>query len=343
VFLAFSPALAAGVQARPLSGTGAGAIQFRQFAYAAVADLDTYNIIVSDGAGSEKRVAEVNIDGIGFSDVTARLSPSGTTVAFRVTGDRSGGSQLQVLDIASGKTTLVSQARSTAEGISTYRWSPVGTTLAFVRISPAPYPQNIEDRYGRVYIYANGQANPLPGSRGNDRLLGFSGDGRGVYVSRIESAFNSNLEHLVYLPLTGGDATTLIKSTPGLRYSQFSVWAKPGSPAKVAALAEGDFSLAVPRSPKSAPTSTPEGTGDGPISILQIEPDLTVLAATPIPTETATVEPTPTWTPQPSSTQVTGPATPDPLNRVFVDDTPLATVTGTPETAPTEEATATPR
>jgi hypothetical protein len=325
----------------------------QQFAYAAVAHLDTYNIMVSSG-GSERRVAEVDVDGIGFSDVTARLSPSGSSVAFRVTGDRQGGSKLYVLDIASGQSTLASAAASTAESISTYLWSPVGTALAFVRTSPAPYPQFVDDRYGRVYIYRSGQASALGGSHGSDRLLGFSGDGRGVYVSRLEG--NNALEHLVYLPLAGGEATTLIRSSLGLRYSQFAVWAKPGQPAKVAAIAEGDFSLALPRSPKATATetvtptstSTPEGTGNGSVAIMGFqEPEPTQAPTdTPIAEQSPTTDATPTFDPSnlvpvPSTTEVTQPPTPDPLTTVSAWETPEATPTQEePTTTSTPTATA---
>ena len=287
-------------------------------------------------------MAQVDVDGIGFSDVTARLSPNGSMVAFRVTGDRQGGSSLYALDVASGKPTLVSSTRSTAEGISAYMWSPGGGALAFTRISPAPYPHLVDDRYGRVYVYAGGQANPLGASHGSDRLLGFAGDGKGVYVSRLENFLGNSLEHLVYLPLSGGEGITLIRSRMALRYSQFAVWARPGYPAKVAALAEGDFSLALPPSPKTPPTDTPAPDNPGRLKLAQ-EP--TEPAATSRPILEATIPAPPEPAPEASSTVPTPPSaenqppTPDPLNRIFAGETPLPdqTVTLTPEASPTQE------
>ena len=84
--------------------------------------------------------------------------------------------------------------------------------MAFVRSrSAAGDPALVLDQaYGTIYIYSAGfEAVKLQTSSGNDRLLGFSGDGLGVYVERREttSAGAGTLEHLVYLPLSG-DAPT---------------------------------------------------------------------------------------------------------------------------------------
>jgi hypothetical protein len=128
-----------------------------------------------------------------------------------------------------------------------------------VRSSPAPYPADVDSAYGSIYIYVAGQGTVrLGGSHGNERVAGFSSDGKGVYVSRREAFLNTTLEHLVYLPVTGGAGVPLIKSQLGLRYSQFAVWSEPGSPAKVAALAEGNFALALAPTLPATSTSTPD-------------------------------------------------------------------------------------
>ena len=58
--------------------------------------------------------------------------------------------------------------------------------------------------YGTIYVYSAGfEAVKLRSSLGNDRLLGFSGDGLGVYVERRETSPTGTLENLVYLPLSG--------------------------------------------------------------------------------------------------------------------------------------------
>ncbi|MBF6611997.1 MAG: C39 family peptidase [Chloroflexi bacterium] len=228
----------------------------RPYSYAAISSSTTYDIMVADGVNKDRRAARIKVDSVFFGDVSSRLSADGSNAAFRVTGDRLGGSSIYAVNVDSGKYSLIASSKSAAESIGSYAWSPAGNTLAYVRYAPALDPANVDDGYGTIYLFSVGyQAARLSGSLGSDRLLAFAGDGRGVYVSRREDAPGGALEHLVYLPISGGEGTVLMRSTPGLRYSKFAVWSPPNAPAKVACLAEGNFALAA-AAPGAAPAVT---------------------------------------------------------------------------------------
>lgn len=264
------------------------------YAYAAYATGDSYDVMLADGSGNDRRVARIKVDGIYFSDAAALLSNDGTKIAFRVSGDRLGGSSLYVLDVKSGKYDQIASTRSTAESIGSFMWSPTGSTLAFVRSSPAPYPADVDSAYGSIFVYLPGRgAVRLGGTHGNEKVAGFSSDGKGVYVSRRESLVNVALEHLVYLPLSGGDGVTLIRSQVGLRYSHFAVWSQPGSPAKVAAIAEGNFALALAPTLPASETITPSQEGPTATSTAISTATSPPPTATEVPpTETSTQQPT---------------------------------------------------
>lgn len=242
----------------PLSGaqsalasasTAAPVIPLRPYAYATANSATGYDIMLGDGVNKDRRVARVKVDSTYFSDVSARLSADASQVIFRVTGDRNGGSSLYNVGVVTGKYVQLAFSKNASEGIGAYAWSPAGNTMAFVRSAPALDPALMDGAYGTIYIYSVGfQAARLKSSNGNDRLLGFSGDGLGVFVARREANTNGDLEHLVYLPLSGSTATLMIKSRPALRYSNYTLLALPRTPAKVAFMAEGDFTLAAQNS-----------------------------------------------------------------------------------------------
>ena len=228
------------------------------FVYATPSSATTYDVMLSDGINKDRSIASVKVDGIGFGDASARLSQDGSHAAVRVTGDRLGGSSLHIVDVKDGKASQAAVFTNSSEGIGAYRWSPAGNTLAFVRSSPALDPADVEQAYGDIFIISVGfQAMKLAGSQSNDRLLSFSGDGLGVYVSRREQSSDGTVEHLVYLPIKDGEPVVLLRSRPELRYSNFAVYSPPGVPAKIAALAEGTFVVAAP-TPAPADTLTPE-------------------------------------------------------------------------------------
>ncbi len=249
------------------SQTASGSV-VNPFVYVTPGSATTYDVMLADGINKDRRIASVKVDGVGFGDASARLSQDGSHAAVRVTGDRYGGSSLHIVGVKNGKATQAAVSSNSSEGIGTYRWSPSGNTLAFVRSAPALDPANVEDAYGDIFIISVGfQAMRLQGSQSNDRLLAFSGDGLGVYVTRREQVDGGTMEHLVYLPTNGGEPVVLLRSRPELRYSNFAVYSPPGVPAKIAALAEGTFVIAAPTevAPIPAATSTP---GPAPFQIL---------------------------------------------------------------------------
>jgi hypothetical protein len=220
----------------------------RPYAYAAVTSTTGYDVMVTDGV-NDRRVARIKVDSIFFADIDARLSADGTNVAFRVTGDRLGGSSIYNVSTQTGKYVQIAASKNTAEGIGSYAWSPAGNTLAYVRAAPALDPALMDNAYGTVYLFSVGfQAVKLSNSDGNDRVLSFSSDGLGIYVDRQEVRGGVTLNHLVYLPISGGPATVLLRSQPGLRYTSYTIWPQPSGVPKVAYLAEGDFSLAASNS-----------------------------------------------------------------------------------------------
>jgi hypothetical protein len=217
----------------------------RPYAYAGVTSTTGYDIMLADGVNKDRRVARIKVDSVFFADIEARASTDASNVAFRVTGDRLGGSSLYNVNVTTGKYVQIAGSKTASEGIGSYAWSPVGNTLAYVRATPALDPALMDDAYGTVYIFSVGfQAVKLQGSNGNDRVLAFSGDGLGVYADRREVRGSVTLNHLVYIPISGEPPTLLLHSQPGLRYTRYTISAQPSGVYKVAYLAEGDFSLA---------------------------------------------------------------------------------------------------
>jgi hypothetical protein len=229
----------------------------KPFVYAMASSGTSFDLMLSNGIGKDLSVSKIKVDGVFFSETSGRLSADGRYAAVRIVGDRTGGSTLLLVDVKTGKQTPITSTRSTAAGFGTYLWSPAGNTLAFVRSTPALAAGFSDDAHGEIYLFSVGfQPMRLAGSNGSDRLLAFSDDGNGVYASRKEKADNITLEHLVYVPLSGGPAVTLFRSTPTLRYYQFAIWSKPGAPAKVAYLAEGTFATGAPGTTSLPPTAT---------------------------------------------------------------------------------------
>ncbi len=218
------------------------------YVYGIASSSNTYDVMVADGVNKDRRVARVKVDGVAFSNISTRLSTNASTAAFRVNGDKLGGSSLYSIDLKTGKYTQVAVSKTGAESIGAYVWSPAGNTMAFVRAAPAPDPANVDDAFGTIYIYSVGfKAVALGSSHGSDRLVGFSGDGLGVYVSRLtQTSGEGTLQDLVYLPLSGADADArlVLHSQPGLQYSQCAIWTPPGLSGRAACIAEGNFALA---------------------------------------------------------------------------------------------------
>lgn len=217
------------------------------YVYGTASSSNTYDVMLADGVNKDRRVARVKVDGVAFSNISTRLSANASTAAFRVNGDKLGGSSLYSIDLKTGKYTQVAISKTGAESIGAYAWSPAGNTVAFVRTSPAPDPANVDDAFGTIYVYSVGfKAMALGSSHGNDRVVGFSGDGLGVYVLRATQTSGATLQDLVYLPLSGrdADARLVLHSQPGLQFSQCAIWTPPGISGKAACMVEGNFALA---------------------------------------------------------------------------------------------------
>jgi hypothetical protein len=227
--------------------------------YATVSSANTYDIMLSDGASKDSRVARIKVDSVFFSDVSAKLSTDGSHASFRVSGDRRGGSSIYVVNVPTGKYEQVALSKTSAEAIGTYAWSPAGNTMAYTRFGPASDPADVDEGYGTVYLFSVGfKAVKLPGSLGADRLLGFSSNGLGVYIARREGSGAEALEHLIYLPLDGSEGRLVLRSRPEVRFSRFAVWSQPGSEERVAALVEGIFGMAIPSVKVPPVVSTPD-------------------------------------------------------------------------------------
>src|SRR5205823_1816994 len=115
----------------------AASAPLRPYVYTIISSANSYDIMLSDGVNKDRRVARIRVDGIAFGTMSARLSATLSTTAFRVSGDRLGGSSIYSVDVASGKYVQVASSRTSAEGIGAYAWSPAGNTMAFVRNAPA--------------------------------------------------------------------------------------------------------------------------------------------------------------------------------------------------------------
>ena len=241
----FGPDGSMRASAAPASSSGSATTPMRAYVYTTVSGGNSYDISLADGAPRDTRVARLKVDSVYFGNAAARLSTDGSTIAFRVSGTRQGGSSLYSVDVKSAKYAQVSSSPNGSAGIGAYYWSPAGNTLAFVRAAPALDPDKVDDAYGQIYVYSVGfSAVKLAGSNGSDRLVGFSGDGRGVYAVRLEGSGSTALQHLVYLPLSGGPAEVILRSQPSLRFFDYAVWSSGKGALRVAFVASGDFSLA---------------------------------------------------------------------------------------------------
>lgn len=276
----------------PVAEAASAAYPVRPYLYVASTSVSTYDIMFADGVSKDRKVAQVKVDSIYFGDVSARLAYDRGMFAFRVSGDRNGGSSLYAVDIKTGTSTQVAIAKTKSEGIGAFAWSPAGRTMAYVRSVPGTDPADADSAYGTVYIYSAGfKPVKLGGSNGNDRVMAFSGDGLGVYVVRRETSPKGTLEHLAYLPISGGEATIIMRSRLDLKYSNYAVWTSPNQQAKIAALAEGDFTLALAGTVPARPTATttPATTAPGQSTVtstFEAAISATLVATTPTTTTT---------------------------------------------------------
>jgi hypothetical protein len=215
------------------------------YVYASASSNTTFDVMLADGVNKDRRIARVKVDGIAFSNVSARLSTDASVAAFRVNGDRLGGSSIYWVDLKTGKYAQIAGSKTAAESIGAYAWSLAGNTMAYVRSAPAPDPAEADEGRGTIYLFSVGfKAMKLAGSHGKDRLLGFSGNGLGVYVSRLTGEGKDAVEDIVSLPLTGEEGRVVLHSQPGLKFARCALWTPKGIAGRIACLAEGDFTLA---------------------------------------------------------------------------------------------------
>ena len=175
-----APGVLQPVSAAPF--TTAQAIPLRPYAYAVISASNRYDVMVGDGVNKDWRVARVKVDSVYFADVAAKLSSDATYVAFRMTGDR---------EVAQACIALVwrraTMYRLTSPATGPQAWGPMlvprrqYTSLCAVGQCGRSCPGGPSLRHDHVYS-AGFEAVKLRSSLGNDRLLGFSGDGLGVYV-----------------------------------------------------------------------------------------------------------------------------------------------------------------
>ena len=136
----------------PAAEAASAAYPVRPYLYVASTSATTYDIMLADGVSKDRKVAQVKVDSIYFGDVSARLAYDRGMLAFRVSGDRNGGSSLYVVDIKTGISTQVAIAKTKSEGIGAFAWSPAGRTMAYVRNVPGTDPADADSAYGTVYI-----------------------------------------------------------------------------------------------------------------------------------------------------------------------------------------------
>src|SRR5207253_2794634 len=100
----------------------------------------SYDIMLAGGGlntkeNRDRRVVRVNVDSIALSDISARLSPDGNYVAYRVSGNREDEGTLGVAEAKTGKNAAITLSKDAGHGIGPYIWSPGSNVLAFV-VSP---------------------------------------------------------------------------------------------------------------------------------------------------------------------------------------------------------------
>ena len=250
--------LLAGWPGGPPAASAAPAIP--AYVYIVASGPTTYDLMYWDGARTRRLVTSA-VTGTGVSDATARLSPDGTRIAYRITGDRYNGSSLRLYNIATRTAMTVTFSRTSNLGIGTFAWSPDSTHLAFTWTTPAPTTP--DDGYGSIWMAdANGKnLTRVLGEQLNDRLLAWSADSQGVYVERQEDVPNLDdpILHVLYKPI-GGPLRVVLRSvapgkkSPGLQADTFAVW-NGGGAARIAGLAVGSLDL-LPRAPVT-PTTVP--------------------------------------------------------------------------------------
>ncbi len=236
------------VAPEPAPVAAAADISFPPYVYVATSGQFTYDLMKNVG-GKESRVARLGVAGVGLSDVTARMAADGQHAAVRVSGDRAGGSSLQIFDIKTSRPLTVTLSRNADIGIGAFAWSPDSKSLAYTVASPQR--ADADSGSGVIWVVsADGKGARKVGGSPRARLIGWSPDGTGVYFVR-DGATATDPVDLWFLSLTGKASPVLRSSPGGLQYRLFAVAPSlvaggTTGAARVAALASGDLSILPP-------------------------------------------------------------------------------------------------
>ncbi|HUS14009.1 MAG TPA: C39 family peptidase, partial [Chloroflexia bacterium] len=237
-------AVAAGWAVPPAAaGPAAAGPVFPPYVYVAVSGPASYDVM-RNVAGKETRLSRVAVAGVGLSDVVARMAPDGQHVAVRVSGERTGGSSLRIIDTSTSRAITVTLSRSDNAGIGTFAWSADSRQLAYTVASPQR--ATADAGAGALWVVgADARGAKRLSAPSNARLIAWSPDSSGLYFVREMGDAKAPVD-LLYLPLTGASSVVLHSSTGGAQYSMFAVSSAavaegaPGA-AQVAMLASGDL------------------------------------------------------------------------------------------------------
>jgi len=232
----------------PAPAAAAADAGFPPYAYVVTSGQFTYDLMKNVG-GKESRVARLGVAGAGLTDVTARMAADGQHAAVRISGDRAGGSSLQIFDIKTSRPLTVTLSHNGAIGIGAFAWSPDSKSLAYTVASPQR--ADADSGSGVIWVVsADGKGARKVGGSPRARLVSWSPDGTGVYFVR-DGAADTDPVDLWFLSLTGQASPVLRSSPGGLQYRLFAV--APSLVAggttgagRVAALGSGDLSILPP-------------------------------------------------------------------------------------------------
>ena len=149
----------------------AAEISFPPYAYAVTSGQFTYDLMKNVG-GKESRVARMGVAGAGLTDVTARMAADGQHAAVRISGDRSGGSSLQIFDIKTSRPLTVTLSHNSSIGIGAFAWSPDSKSLAYTVASPQR--ADADSGSGVIWVVsADGRGARKVGGSPRARLIGW--------------------------------------------------------------------------------------------------------------------------------------------------------------------------
>ena len=130
-----------------------------KYAYMVASGPNSYDLMLWDGAKDKRLVTTAVPLGTGVSDAVARLSPDGTRVAYRITGDRNNGSSLRLYTIATRTALTITYSKTPDLGIGAFAWSPDSKSLAFTWTTPAN-STDPDTGYGSIWVVGRQRQEP---------------------------------------------------------------------------------------------------------------------------------------------------------------------------------------